>query len=438
MARYLFCLPDVGEGVAEAEIAAWHVSPGQPVAEDQKLIDVMTDKATVEISSPVSGNVVSINGAAGDRVPVGTLLVEFEVAPEANIAVADSPSPAPTHSKSTDAPDASVNSSPESSPTQHSTVEPLPPTASIETRASQPLPKHEAPLAAPATRARAFQLGVPLQFVPATGPGGRITPHDLDDFITRGSRAAAPVTRSTPPPATAVHETKIIGLRRLIAERMQHAKRRIPHFSYIEEFDLTELEALRTELNASRSEQQPKLTPLPFFMLALVRLRAQFPTVNATYDDESQVLREYEAVHIGIATQTPGGLMVPVVRNAESLDLWNLARELARVTNAARDGKATLAELSGSTITLTSLGALGGIAATPVINAPEVAIIGPNKLVERPVLRNGQLAFRTLMNLSTSFDHRIIDGHYAARFVQALRRLLEQPALLFIQDLPQT
>jgi 2-oxoisovalerate dehydrogenase E2 component (dihydrolipoyl transacylase) len=434
MARYQFRLPDVGEGVADAEIAAWHVSPGQPVAEDQKLIDVMTDKATVEISSPVSGTVVSINGAAGDRVPVGTLLVEFEVAPDTNIAAADSPSTAPTDSKSRGAPDASVNSSPESPPTQHRAVAPPPRTASIETRASQPPPKHEAPLAAPATRARAFKLGIPLQFVPASGPGGRITPHDLDDYIARGPRTAGAVAHSTRCPATAIHETKIIGLRRLIAERMEHAKRRIPHFSYIEEFDLTELEALRTELNASRSEQQPKLTPLPFFMLALVRLRAQFPAVNATYDDESQVLREYEAVHIGIASQSPGGLMVPVVRNAESLDFWSLARELARVTKAARDGKATLAELCGSTITLTSLGALGGIAATPVINAPEVAIIGPNKLVDRPVIRNGQLAFRTLMNLSTSFDHRIIDGHYAARFVQALRRLLERPALLFVQD----
>jgi 2-oxoisovalerate dehydrogenase E2 component (dihydrolipoyl transacylase) len=284
-------------------------------------------------------------------------------------------------------------------------------------------------LAAPATRRRAYELGVPLQFVPATGPGGRITADDLDAYLAHGG-AAAPPTGLTK--RTAVHETKIIGLRRRIAEKMQDAKRRIPHFSYVEEFDLTELEGLRKELNEDRTEAQPRLTILPFFMRALVKLQPQFPQVNARYDDDAGVLQAYEAIHIGIATQTAGGLMVPVVRHAEALDIWDCARELGRVTQAARDGGATREELSGSTITLTSLGALGGIAATPVINSPEVAIIGPNKLVDRPVVRDGQIVIRTLMNLSSSFDHRIVDGHDAARFVQALKRLIERPAHLFL------
>jgi len=237
-----------------------------------------------------------------------------------------------------------------------------------------------------------------------------------------------------PAQRTAVNEIKIIGLRRRIAERMQDAKRRIPHFSYVEEFDMTELEALRGDLNDGRLEGQPKLTLLPFFMRAIARLQPEFPHVNARYDDDAGVLQAHEGVHIGIATQTPGGLMVPVVRHVEALDLWDCARELGRVTAAARDGSATRDELGGSTITLTSLGTLGGIAATPVINSPEVAILGPNKLVERPVVRGGQIVVRTLMNLSSSFDHRIVDGHDAARFVQRLKRLVERPALLFVDQ----
>lgn len=388
MGLYLFRLPDVGEGVAEAEIGAWYVKAGDVVQEDAPLVDMLTDKASVEITSPVTGTVLAVHGETGDFAPVGSVLVELDVAGYGEAASATK-------------------------------VE----TAKPEAPAPKSMPA-SAPLAAPATRHRADEMGVPLSSVTGTGPEGRILPDDLDAY-------AEP--EKAPVKSDGVTQIRIVGLRRKIAEKMQTAKRNIPHFAYVEEFDLTELEALRRELNETRGGDQPKLTLLPFFMQAVVKLRAEFPNVNARYDDEAGILRTYDAVHIGIATQTPNGLVVPVVRHAETLDLWGCARELARITQGARDGTATREELSGSTITLTSLGTLGGIAATPVINAPEVAILGPNKLVERPVVRNGQVVIRTLMNLSSSFDHRIIDGFDAASYVQRLRRLIEKPALLFIR-----
>ena len=388
MGLYLFRLPDVGEGVAEAEIGAWYVKAGDVIQEDAPLVDVLTDKASVEITSPVTGKVLAVHGETGDFAPVGSVLVELEVEGQGEAA-----------------PEAAV--------------EPVEPAAPAAPK-SAPQP---APLAAPATRHRADELGVSLSSVTGTGPEGRVLPGDLD---AHAEPASAPIK------SDGVTEIRIVGLRRKIAEKMQAAKRNIPHFSYVEEFDLTELEALRKELNDSHGADQPKLTLLPFFMQAVVKLRSEFPNVNARYDDEAGILRTYDAVHIGIATQTPNGLVVPVVRHAETLDLWDCARELARITKAARDGTASREELSGSTITLTSLGALGGIAATPVINAPEVAILGPNKLVDRPVVRDGQVVIRTLMNLSSSFDHRIIDGFDAASYVQRLKRLIEKPALLFI------
>ena len=286
------------------------------------------------------------------------------------------------------------------------------------------------PLAAPATRKRAYELGIPLQFVPGTGPGGRITPDDLQSYIEQGG--AGPV-QSGHAKRTTVTEQKVIGLRRKIAEKMQDAKQRIPHFGFVEAFDLTELENLRKALNAERGEDTPKLTLLPFFMKAVAQLQSEFPEINARYDDEAGILCKYDGVHIGIAAQTPQGLMVPVVRHVESLNLWDCARELSRVTKAAREGTAARDELSGSTITLTSLGVLGGISATPIINAPEVAIIGPNKLEERPVVRDGQMVIRTMMNVSSSFDHRIVDGHDAASFIQRLKRLIERPTLIFLE-----
>jgi 2-oxoisovalerate dehydrogenase E2 component (dihydrolipoyl transacylase) len=280
------------------------------------------------------------------------------------------------------------------------------------------------PAASPATRRRAMEWGIRLEDVQGTGPRGRILTEDLERH--RGANVA--------PPRGEIEEIKLIGMRRKIADRMAQSKRQIPHFSYVEEFDLTELEALRADLNAHRGDGQPKLTLLPFFMCALVRLLPDFPNINAHYDEAAGALKRYTAIHIGIATQTPNGLMVPVVRHAETRDLWDCARELARVTAAARDGCAAREELSGSTITLTSLGPLGGIAATPIINHPEVAIIGPNKLIERPVIEGAFLARRKLMNLSSSFDHRIVDGYDAASFIQRLKRLMEHPGLIFIDE----
>jgi 2-oxoisovalerate dehydrogenase E2 component (dihydrolipoyl transacylase) len=416
MSRYEFRLADVGEGIAEAEIAAWHVAAGERVNEDQALVDVMTEKVTVAISSPVSGTVLAVHGEVGQSVSVGSVLVELEIAGDTGEPAAPEPVAIAAEDQSVAYPTLSV--SPSTPPSSEAT----PQTTSARM-----------PLASPSTRRRAHELGIELESVPSTNPSGRITPQDFDQYVDlRGSAASSPSVRRA-----AVHETKIIGLRRKIAEKMAEAVRRIPHFSYVEEFDLTELEALRRDLNAERSGDQPKLTLLPFFMRALVRLVPEFTQLNAHYDDEAGVLRSYEAIHIGIATQSESGLLVPVVRHSEALDLWGCARELLRVTAAAREGRASREELSGSTITLTSLGALGGISATPIINHPEVAIIGPNKLAERAVVLNGAVVIRTMMNVSSSFDHRIVDGYVAARFVQRLKRMVERPALLFLDPAPE-
>lgn len=424
MGLYLFRLPDVGEGVAEAEIGAWHVKAGDAIHEDQPLVDVMTDKASVEITSPVTGQILAVHGAVGDFMPVGGTIVEIEVEGAGNAKAVDTPAPK-IEPVRTETPAPLKAPEPKSEPVA---AKPAP---IVQTEAFTTRGEGEAPLASPATRRRAFDMGIALQFVPGTGPGGRITSDDLDAYIASGGQKARPAG-SGHARASAVHEIRIVGMRRKIAEKMQEAKRRIPHFSYVEEFDMTALEALRKELNASRTGSQPKLSLLPFFMRAIVTLRAEFPSINARYDDEAGVLHQHEPVHIGIATQTGAGLMVPVVRHVEALDLWQCAEEMGRVTQAARDGRATREELSGSTITLTSLGTLGGIAATPVINAPEVAILGPNKLVERPVVRDGLVVVRTMMNLSTSFDHRIVDGYDAALYVSRMKRLIEHPALLFV------
>ncbi|OJY71073.1 MAG: branched-chain alpha-keto acid dehydrogenase subunit E2 [Sphingobium sp. 66-54] len=411
MGRYLFRLPDVGEGVTEAEIVAWHVKAGDRVREDDNLADVMTDKATVEMTSPVDGTVIAVNGEVGAMAPVGSVLVELEVEGEGN------------------AGEVAEKRVPEAEPA----AEPPAPKPKPEVRRDEPIPDTSGspPFAAPATRRRAYELGIPLQFVPGTGPGGRILPADLDAFIAAGGVARAPGGTGR---RTGVTDKPIIGLRRKIAERMQEAKRRIPHISYVEEVDVTELEALRAAVNEGRREGQPKLTLLPFLIRALVRVLPEFPQVNALYDDEADVLHMHEGLHVGIATQTPGGLMVPVLRHAEALDAWGVAREITRLAQAARDGSATREELSGSTITITSLGPLGGIATTPVINRPEVAIIGPNRIVERPVVAGQFISVRKLMNISSSFDHRIVDGYDAALFIQALKRCLEHPALIFMGE----
>ncbi|AEG50891.1 Dihydrolipoyllysine-residue (2-methylpropanoyl)transferase [Sphingobium chlorophenolicum L-1] len=426
MGRYVFRLPDVGEGVAEAEVVVWHVKVGDVIKEDQSLVDVMTDKATVDMTSPIDGRVTALHGEIGSMMPVGSILVELEVEGEGNASDAAAPPVA-------------------AAPVAEVTPEPVPPPAPVAKEpAAQPASPitrsqpafttrqpGDAPVASPATRRRAHDLGIPLQYVPGSGPGGRILAEDLDAYIGSGG-ASALAGGGGPSPRTGIADTRIIGLRRKIAEKMQDAKRRIPHIAYVEECDLTQLEALRVDLNAHRREDQPKLTLLPFMMRALVKVLPDFPQINALYDDDEGVLHAHEGVHIGIATQTPGGLMVPVVRHAEARDIWDCARELSRVAAAARNGKATREELSGSTITLTSLGAIGGIVTTPVINHPEVAILAPNKLMDRPVVEGNFVTVRKMMNLSSSFDHRIVDGWDAAQFIQRLKRLLEHPALIFM------
>ncbi|MEM9286979.1 MAG: dihydrolipoamide acetyltransferase family protein [Pseudomonadota bacterium] len=423
-------LPDVGEGVTEAEIVAWHVSVGDAVSEDQNLLDVMTDKATVEMPSPVDGSIKAIHGSVGDVIAVGSVLVEIQIDGETASVEVDNLEPeVASEPAKAEQQDAGYSAPKPSHPKVSQSVDAADSAALAYATRQEGMP----PLAAPATRRRAHELGIPLQYVPGTGRAGRITPADLEAFIARSE--GAPLLSSNAVKRTGVQEVPVIGLRRKIAERMQDAKSRIPHFSYIEEFDLTALEELRAELNQDRKDAQPKLTLLPFFMRAMALLQPEFPDINAHYDDVTNVLHRHDGVHIGIATQTPGGLMVPVVRHTEALSIWDCARELGRVTKAARDGSAKREELTGSTVTLTSLGALGGIAATPVINSPEVGIIGPNKLVERPVVRRGTVMVRTMMNLSTSFDHRIVDGYVAASYVQRLKRLIERPALLFVEPI---
>jgi len=444
MGRYVVKLPDIGEGTTEAEIVVWHVKPGQVIREDDPLVDVMTDKATVELPAPVAGTVVTLNGKPGERRPVGSELVVLEVAGEGNVAAAPEPTLTPevarpaaplTPTLSPPAGRGGVIAAPPSIPSPRSRGEgqgegQARNTPVDEVSIPSPIPRRpgDKPLASPAVRRRAWDLGVALQFVPGTGPAGRITRADLDAHI-----AAPAATAAAPGSARrdGVEEVPIVGLRRAIAEHLQESKRHIPHFSYIEEVDVTALEALRGQLNAAHATRE-HLTLLPFLMRAIVTAVGDHPEANARYDDEAGVLRRYQAVNIGVAMQTEGGLLVPVVHHAEALDLWQSAAELRRLAEAARSGKASRDALTGSTITVTSLGALGGIAATPVINYPEVAIIGVNRIAERPVVREGAIIVRKMMNLSSSFDHRIVDGWMAASFIQRIKQLLEQPALLFI------
>lgn len=442
MGTFVFKLPDIGEGIAEAEIVAWHVQVGQTVEEDAPLVDVMTDKATVEMTSPVSGVVKLRHGEAGDMAAVGARLIEFEVEGAGGEASGDPVVSSPSGERNLDPRDAPPTTPLTERPSGREEAPPAPPPPAPKPAAAEPArpaaaanwsaperPAGERPLASPAVRRRAQELNVRLEFVPGSGTAGRIEHADLDAFLARGGVQPGPASGYAR--REGITEVKVIGLRRRIAEKMQEAKRRIPHFAYVEEVDMTELETLRAFLNTTYKDRG-KLTVLPFFMRALAKVLPDYPQVNATFDDEAGVVRRHAAVHIGIATQTANGLIVPVVRHAEARDLWDAAREVARVSSAARDNKAAKEELTGSTITLTSLGPLGGIATTPVINHPEVAIIGPNKIVERPVVQNGQVVVRKMMNLSSSFDHRVVDGYDAAEFIQRIKGLLEHPAALFI------
>ncbi|CAB3880849.1 Lipoamide acyltransferase component of branched-chain alpha-keto acid dehydrogenase complex [Achromobacter pulmonis] len=453
MGIHVIKMPDIGEGIAEVELVGWHVKVGDTVAEDQPLADVMTDKATVEIPSPVVGRVVALGGEVGQVMAVGGELIRLEVEGEGNVkgdaapqkaqaaapapapaASAPAAAPAPAPAKADKAPAGGVAGqiaaslqSPAAAPSAPS--RPAAATRQAPAAARQP---GEKPLASPAVRKRAWDLGIELRFVHGSGPAGRVLHEDLDAYL-QGQGAATAARGPAYAERNDEEQVPVIGLRRKIAQKMAESKRRIPHFSYVEEIDVTDLEDLRVSLNAKFGESRGKLTLLPLLARAMVIALRDFPQINARYDDEAGQVTRYGAVHIGIATQSDGGLMVPVMRHAETRDLWSMAAEIGRLAQAVRAGSAGRDELSGSTITITSLGPLGGIVTTPVINHPEVGIVGVNRIVERPAFRNGAVVARKLMNLSSSFDHRVVDGMDAARFIQAVRALLEQPALLFVE-----
>jgi len=443
MARFTFKLPDIGEGISEAEIVAWHVKVGDRVEEDQQIADMMTDKATVEMESPVSGKVLELAGEVGDQVSIGSALVVIET--DEGVEAGEGAT------LKVEADDAKIDEIEAQYEAQNPGVE-EDPAAPPELIASAPaggersersarapeiptLREHDdvasavsgrSILASPAVRARARDLGIDLALVKAEGD--RIRHADLDAYLRYGAAEGYHPPRASR--ALPDQPVKVVGLRRRIAENMAASKRAIPHFTYVEEIDVTALEAMRGDLNAHRG-QRPKLTMLPFLIVAICRTIPAFPMINARYDDEAGVVTRHGSVHLGIATQTDAGLMVPVIRDAQDRNTWQLATEIARLAEAARAGKATSGELSGSTLTITSLGPLGGIATTPVINRPEVAIIGPNKIIERPIFQGDDIVRAKLMNLSISCDHRVVDGWDAASFVQAVKRLLETPVLLF-------
>ena len=434
-------MPDIGEGIAEVEIVEWRVAVGDSVAEDQALCDVMTEKAAVEVPSPVAGRVVELGGAVGQVMAVGSMLIRIEHGDGA-----DGPVPAPPPAAAAPAPQAAgtpppavaamtappaaAAGAPPPSP-DLPTPPPPDPAASPPAAASAPSPSPppaSAPrvLASPAVRQRARALGIDLSRLQGSGPDGRVVHADLDAALSAGGRVAATA------PAPGTREVRLVGLRRAIARKMALSKRSIPHFTYVEEVDATETVALREELNRQYAVSRGELSPLALVVRAVVRAVSDFPQVNARFDDEAGVLTLHDAVHLGVATQTDGGLMVPVLRHAQALDLWQCAEAIAELAARARAGKAARDELSGSTITLTSLGKLGGIVSTPVINHPEVAIVGINRIVARPMVRDGAVQVRQMMNLSSSFDHRVVDGAVAAAFIQRVRQLLEAPATLFI------
>jgi len=431
MSEYIFKLPDLAEGTTEAEIGEWNVKVGDQVAEDDVVCTMMTEKAAVEVSSPVSGKVTKVAGEPGDMVQVGTPLIVFETEDDSAEPDAGGPSGPTAEGKTEIGAEAPpTGEEPDvggpSGPTEESergigakAPPTAPPTASRKGKV----------ITSPAIRRRAKEAGIDLTEVEGSGPRGRILREDFDHFVEQRS-AGSP--GPSPRRATGAKEVKIIGLRRVIAERMAKAKREIPHFAYVEEIDVSELEALRKHLNGKKSDPAERLTLLPFISLALIRALAEFPQCNTTHDAERNLLLRHNPVHLGVATQTPDGLKVPVVRHAEARDLDDLAAETRRVTEAARDKSAKPDELKGSTITITSLGKLGGIVSTPVINQPEVAIIGVNKAVQRPVIVDGQVTARLMMNLSSSFDHRFVDGYDAAAMIQRMKELLEHPATLFI------
>lgn len=496
MGVHIIKMPDIGEGIAEVELVEWHVQPGDSVVEDQVLADVMTDKATVQVPSPVHGTVLELGGKVGEVMAVGAELIRLEVdgagnaaavrasrrhgaapedqeaAPEAQrkageaaARAAEPSAAAPSAARTPVAGSPAAGSPAAGSPAadkSHTRADEREPRAGPAASsgadagasgapsaaagwqggrqgsgvaAGPARPQGEKPLASPAVRKRAWDMGIELRFVHGTGEAGRITHYDLDRYQQQGASAGAMAMRRSAAyaPSDEEQQIPIIGLRRRIAEKMQESKRRIPHFTYVEEIDVTELEAMRLRLNERWGAERGKLTLLPLLVRAIVVALREYPQINARYDEQASVATRYSAVHMGIAAQTQSGLMVPVLRHAEAHDLWACAAEIARLAEAARSGRASRDELTGSTITVTSLGALGGIVSTPVINHPEVAIVGVNRIVERPVVLNGAIVARKMMNLSSSFDHRVVDGMHAAQFVQCIRGLLECPGMLFVE-----
>jgi len=434
MGNFVFKLPDIGEGVVEGEIVQWHVSVGDTVVEDDPIVDVMTDKATVTIPSPVSGTIHSLSGGVGDMIAVGSTLLEINSEGSETIDSMENESEEKEPELGDVSDSKGVTSSP---PTEKYVPEevPLPEIKIPPKKPVAPAPVKKTStriLASPAVRKRARESEVSLSEVRGSGPAGRIRHADLDAYIAAGGTVSGAPPASYSTKRTEVSQVKVVGLRRKIAEQMTLSKSRIPHFSYFEEVDITELESLRGALNTSRDDSQPKLTYLPFIMLALSKIMPEHPECNAHYDDEEGVVNRHGAVNLGIATQTERGLYVPVVKNVETMDIWRAASEMQRVAGAARDGSASLDELSGSTFTITSLGREGGLGATPIINHPEVSILGVHKAREMPVVRNGQIVVRRIMNLSSAFDHRVVDGADGAALIQHLRRMLENPALIFM------
>ena len=431
MAEHVIRMPDVGEGVAEAELVEWHVKIGDRIREDTVLAAVMTDKATVEIPSPVDGEIVWLGGEIGDVLAVGSDLVRLKISGEDHVAGA---LVAPARKIPT--PETMPAAPVEKPPVEKPRVEKPPKIAAAAAAPFRPsaigAPRRdgEKPLAAPAVRLRAREAGADLRQVHGTGPAGRILHEDLEAFLAQGPGTGSPARLQ---PRSGVQDIKITGLRRRIADKMAISHSRIAHITYVEEIDVTGVEELRATLNKAKTPDQPRLTLLAFLMRAMVRAIAEQPRLNALFDDEAGIVHQHAGVHIGIAAQTPAGLMVPVVRHAEARDLWGCAAEVTRLAEAAKNGTATREELSGSTITITSLGALGGVATTPIINHPEVAIVGVNKMMMRPVWNGTAFVPRQMMNLSSSFDHRVIDGFDAAVFVQRIRTLLETPALIFME-----
>ena len=446
MGIHIIKMPDIGEGIAEVELVEWRVKPGDAVVEDQILADVMTDKATVDIPSPVAGTVLELGGKPGELMAVGAELIRLEVAGDGNV----KPKPAQEAAAAKAAAKAAAAVQVGSDGAAAVTAAPQPASRAVPKTATPATPAMpakrppvatpapmrapgEKPIASPAVRQRAWELGIELQFVHGSGPAGRITHGDLEVYLASRGQPRATGAASAYAERHGEEAHPVIGLRRKIAQKMQEAKRRIPHFSYVEEIDVTEVEALRAKLNEKYGRERGKLTLLPLLARATALALRDFPQMNARFDDDAGVVTRYQPVHLGIATQTDSGLIVPVLRHAEAMNPWACSREIARLAEAARTGKAGRDELSGSTITISSLGPLGGIVTTPVINHPEVAIIGVNRIALRPVFRDGLVVGRKLMNLSSSFDHRVVDGMDAALFIQAIRVLLETPALLFVE-----